>query len=155
MNEKYIESFTKAVESKKEVPMHIKQLVIQEYRNATPEDFELNFNNEESYYYLIPSLDEKGYNIGSNSDTSPYYTNNATHSLIYSSLTFGDVANKPLEWEITQETKKIGRYLCYKTTAVERLFSRQGFYYNRDAIAWFTPEIPISFGLHVIAVYPD
>lgn len=146
INEKFVDSFITALESKKGVSMHIKQLVIQDYHNAIPEDFELNFDNEESYYYLIPSLEVEGYNVGSNSDTRPYYTNLSADSIIYESLSFGNVAYNPLEWVITQETKKIGKYLCYKATAIERLFSRQGFYYNREAIAWFTTEIPVSFG---------
>lgn len=146
INERYVDSFITAMESKKEIPMHIKQVVAQDYRNAIPEDFELNFKNEESYYYLIPSLEESGYNVGSNSDTSPYYTNNATATIVDESPSLGTVSHKPIDWEITQETKKIGKYTCYKATAVERLFSRQGHYYNKQVVAWFTPEIPMSFG---------
>src|SRR5690606_31548774 len=146
INQKYVDSFITALESKKEVSMHIKQVVAQSYRNAKPEDFKLNYQHEESYYYLIPSLKEKEYNVGSNSDISPYYTNNAIGTIIYVSPTFGNVSNKPIKWRITQETKKIGDYLCYKAISSEKLYSRQGHYYNKKVVAWFTPEIPVSCG---------
>ena len=42
-----------------------------------------------------------------------------------------------LKWEITEETKKIDRFLCQKATA-----SFRGRVFN----AWFTSEVPISFG---------
>lgn len=41
------------------------------------------------------------------------------------------------KWEISKETKKIGRFICYKATAPFR---------GRNYTAWFTPEIPVPFG---------
>ena len=43
--------------------------------------------------------------------------------------------NKFLEWQLTQEIKHINGYLSYKATRS-----------SGKVIAWYTPEIPISFG---------
>lgn len=37
-------------------------------------------------------------------------------------------------WKITQESKQIGKYLCYKAIS------------KNSRIVWFTPEIPLQFG---------
>jgi GLPGLI family protein len=72
-----------------------------------------------------------------------------------------------LNWELTQESKKIGDYLCYKATAIRKLNdSDAGFLrekkVKKDAktsfiddkqqptevqvTAWYTPEIPVNQG---------
>jgi GLPGLI family protein len=50
-----------------------------------------------------------------------------------------------VKWEITNETKKIGKFNCYKAIG---LFERSGYINKKDEkiIAWFTPEIPFNFG---------
>lgn len=51
------------------------------------------------------------------------------------------------KWEITQETKEIGGYQCYKAITHKEVYSR-----TRDKLivtnpeVWFTPEIPLSYG---------
>ncbi|CAM1350532.1 GLPGLI family protein [Tenacibaculum insulae] len=40
----------------------------------------------------------------------------------------------PKQWQITQEHKKIGGYVCYKAIS------------KNNRIVWFTPNIPLSFG---------
>ncbi|MGS2737722.1 GLPGLI family protein [Sinomicrobium sp. M5D2P17] len=51
------------------------------------------------------------------------------------------------QWEITKETKKIGDYLCYKAEAlVEGEDLIKATKKMNKMIAWFTPEIPVSFG---------
>ncbi|MCM5662586.1 GLPGLI family protein [Galbibacter mesophilus] len=145
INQKYVDSFLIALDRKKDITMHVKQIVVGNFRNATPDDFVLNFKNEESYYYHIPILEES-YNVGSKAGLNSYYTNNGNQTVIEESPSLGNVAHKSLDWKITQETKRIGKYVCYKAIVTERLYSRRGFYYNKKAVAWFTPEIPVSFG---------
>ena len=43
--------------------------------------------------------------------------------------------NNFLEWQLTQETKMINSFMCYKATRS-----------NGKVVAWYTPSIPISFG---------
>ena len=145
VNETFVDSFLTAYEQE-EKPMAVKQRVVDAFRNAKPEEFILKFKNNESYYYKKPDLEQEGYNMGSRAGVTPYYTNNATDTIIEMSRSLGKIALKPLNWKITNKTKTIGDYKCYQATVKEKLYSRQGHYYYKDIIAWFTPEIPLNYG---------
>jgi GLPGLI family protein len=72
-------------------------------------------------------------------DSKEYYFNNKSKTyLIKDCATLGECfiyENPYLEWELTQETKKINGYMAYKATR------------NKGkTIAWYTPSIPVSFG---------
>jgi GLPGLI family protein len=43
-------------------------------------------------------------------------------------------------WKVTQESKKIGEYLCFKAIDIESTNTKM------KPIVWFTPQIPVSFG---------
>lgn len=147
VNEIFVDSFLTALKAKKDLPMGVKQRVTDDFLNATPDDFVLNFKNNESYFYYKPSLNaEEGYNMGSRAGTTPYYTNNATDTIIGMTRYLGNIAHDPLNWDITNKTKKIGNYQCYGATVTEKLYSRKGGFYYRHVTAWFTPEIPLNFG---------
>lgn len=49
---------------------------------------------------------------------------------------------KAIEWEITNETKQIQGYTCYKAVA-DGPSEEVGW---KEVIAWFTPDIPFQFG---------
>lgn len=57
------------------------------------------------------------------------------------------IKSKPssIKWILTQETKKINNYLCYKaiTTVTNKNFSGL---HKFEIIAWYTPEISVPFG---------
>lgn len=56
------------------------------------------------------------------------------------------VALYPLNpWNVTQETKKIGKYTCYKATLKDSYIGMSG-KNEKTIIAWFTPQIPYPFG---------
>lgn len=63
-----------------------------------------------------------------------YYANkkNLHEPYVYLEEELGRMA-----WRIEPETKQIGQFLCQKATCSFR---------GRDYIAWFTPEIPVSYG---------
>src|SRR5690606_28512170 len=82
INKKQYNSYLLEIETKKNIPMHVKQEVVRMYKYATPEVFELNFKNGESYYYFVPVLNEGDYNVGSKAGRTPYYTNNKTDTII-------------------------------------------------------------------------
>lgn len=146
VNEKFVDSFLIDLKTK-DIPMYTKQGVIEMLGNAEEEEFELHFQNEESFYFNIPSLKTtEGLTSGSRAGVDPYYTNNATDTIVERSRSLGYISRTPLDWEITNKTKQIGDYTCYQATVTERRYSRQGDFYYRDVIAWFTPEIPLNFG---------
>lgn len=49
-------------------------------------------------------------------------------------------------WNITNETKTISGYKCFKATCDYNELSRQGTYMTRHAETWFAPEIAVPFG---------
>lgn len=145
VNQKFVDSFLVDIKQQ-DIPMASKQRLVDAMRNAKPEEFILNFKNGESYYYNKPALEQEGFNMGSRAGTTPYYINNTTDTIIRMSRSLGYIAHKPIDWKITNKTKTIGDYKCYQAIVTEKLYSRQGHYYYKDVIAWFTPEIPLSFG---------
>lgn len=54
---------------------------------------------------------------------------------------------KPI-WKITQETKIVGGYLCYKAIYETLL------YQTKKPIAWFTPKIPARYGPKIFSGLP-
>lgn len=147
INKKYVDSFLTEIKKQKEVPMSIKQNVVDMYKNAIPDDYILNIKNYQSYYYNVPFLNTDGeYNMGSTAGTNPYYTNNSTNSVIDINPYVGNVLMNPLDWDISSNIKKIGDYVCYQAVATEKLYSRKGYYYYRNVVAWFTPDIALNFG---------
>lgn len=107
----------------------------------------LEFNNEQSLYKVedkMENYNNKMPNINrifAGSDNI-YYKNTKTKEYFYES-NLGElllIGIKPKKWQITQETKKLGNYTCYKAIDIESKNKKM------KPIAWFTPEIPISFG---------
>lgn len=145
VNEKFVDSFLVAYKKIKD-PMSVKRDVIYAMENARPEDFILNFNNEESYYYNVPILEHQNDRMGSRAGTTPYYINPSKDIVIEMSAPLGNINRVPIDWEITNQTKQIGKYTCRQAKAKEKLYSRQGHFYYRDVVAWFAPDIPVSFG---------
>lgn len=78
-----------------------------------------------------------------------YYNNLETKENYYQSFWTKDVLVnvENHKWNITKETKKIGNYICYKATTTVQADQIITFNYLKPVIAWFTPEIPISFGI--------
>ena len=57
------------------------------------------------------------------------------------------VASQPskIKWVLTQESKKINNYVCYKAISSVTNKNSTGVY-TFEIIAWFAPEIPVPFG---------
>ena len=140
----HVNKFIKDLEQKKEVPNHIKAEVIDMYRSAQPDNYKLVFLNDESFFTHEGILNVEGkYNMGSKAGNSSFYTNK-TKVIKYSILGF--IEKLPLKWRVTPERKIIGDFNCLKATATEELFSRKGHTYNKEITAWFTTDVPVSYG---------
>lgn len=48
------------------------------------------------------------------------------------------------DWTVTNETKVIANYTCYKAT--KKIFSNKAKTSTKEIVAWFCPEIPYYFG---------
>ncbi|MFD0931675.1 GLPGLI family protein [Psychroflexus salinarum] len=88
------------------------------------------FNSSGDGYYITVATNPEGFQ---------YYYNPKEQVLYSRDLGFRYVKDKTIDisWDITDETKKIGRYEVQKATAHFR---------GRDYTAWFTSEIPLPYG---------
>jgi GLPGLI family protein len=50
------------------------------------------------------------------------------------------------KWELHDETKKIGDYLCFKATTFNTVTTPQGKVFKYDFTAWYSPQLPYKFG---------
>jgi GLPGLI family protein len=121
---------------------------------AKETEYKLNFKNNEANFYQVPNLDLDKLalnmlNIMAGTPKNLYlsldkrivvselnsdgFVIKANEFVVLDSLSF--------EWKITNETKKIGEYICYKANAVKK--GKDGF---ETIVAWFCPKLPFSFG---------
>jgi GLPGLI family protein len=103
----------------------------QEKETITEENYKHYYYNEKQDWYY--------------QNDSVYYFNDGEHYPVY----FSRWANKEIEWEITNETQTIAGFLAIKAVT-------KGFHDNHPlnsgtprgkTIAWFTTEIPLSYGI--------
>ncbi|SNQ42723.1 GLPGLI family protein [Cellulophaga lytica] len=148
LNKTYIDSILKTIYNNKNIPHAHKEFAKNEYGSAVDVDYYLHFKNNQSYFYYNDALElETGHNPTSSLiGKMPFYRNIKANNIIEINQYVGTINRKPLQWKITNKTKKIGKYVCNQALATETLFSRQGHYYTEKIEAWFTTEIPVSIG---------
>lgn len=56
------------------------------------------------------------------------------------------IKNNDYNWILSEESKKIENYTCFKATCEIKYLTRHGNYNTRNITAWFTPEINFNFG---------
>lgn len=105
----------------------------------------LMFSQKESLYKVENKmvLEKKGINLtnilaGGN---SIYYQSNKEH--FSKSPDFDEellIEMEKREWQITQESKKIGNFITYKAIC-KSCKNKKG-----TTVAWFAPQLPVSFG---------
>lgn len=116
---------------------------------------ELVFNNEMSLYNIIPKIslrDNFDYKIAKAVAGGIHFKDISKKIKINQTNSFGSKLNitqdfNNLVWSITKETKKIGEYKCYKATTYKLDYNPIKKKYKKfKIIAWFTNDIPVSFG---------
>lgn len=112
--------------------------------------FDLIYKNGESFFEVRKKMsvsENKFFKISLGSDgNSKYY--NSVNKILRQVNTFGEdfLISKPnYIWTLKKETKKIGKYNCFKATMVEKMKTRKGIK-NVLIEAWYTPDINIPFG---------
>lgn len=169
------------------------KMIKERMKKAFEKTFELNFTRTESLYKEQETLEAPGGGPGGmrfgmmGAGDGIYYKNTKNKSYTSERETFGkiflvqDTLGK-LDWKLGSETKQIGKYTCYKATAVpvvketamlkmakeaeekrkaeqakdstanEERGGRRSFFssftenQNKEIVAWYTPEIPVSNG---------
>lgn len=135
--------------NKKEIPETKKnEQAIQIIKKARDVVAYLNFTEKESLFQveeLLVNDAEKGINltrIFAGKDDVFYYSI-VTNERLLQKFFMGElflISKQPIEWEITQESKQVGNYKCFKAIQKDSIAT------NKKTIAWFTPQIPISLG---------
>ncbi len=123
---------------------------------------ELIHDSEDIYYVLEFDKKESVYKKASNSMVNSSSKPNITEALTGGSAlyyTANNMLQKPFfkkekngvtflisydttSWELTEESKIIHGYLCYKAVNVNREKGIQ----SESMVAWYAPEIPFSYG---------
>ena len=104
-------------------------------------DAVLYFNRQESFFKVIEKMEnesESKINLTRVLVSKSYYTNLVNNTFLFSKDNYIVSYKKP-EWKLSQVTKIIGGYLCYKATEISN---------NQKSphIVWYTLDIPFGFG---------
>ena len=124
------------------------KLVIDLYKTNTKLNFLLQFNNEAAVFKKIKKLNKKMGMINFLVDKGLYYTHKKTKTILIQKEAFGQqfLVNTPtLNWQLTQESKIIGKYVCFKATTEKLIESSKGVV-KQKITAWYATAIPINFG---------
>lgn len=113
-------------------------------------EYTLVFNEKAALFKAEEILGKDSDMAGSLQESIGVYYNNINEERIQQLTDQGRIfliEREPLQWEITGETKRIAGYTC------RRAVSTQNFYRHRtnenevqEIEAWFSPDIPASFG---------
>lgn len=151
-----------------EMEEQIKQQMAKQFQK----EYELTFNLNESIWKEAESLNSGPATASaggmfiqvSNGNGGLTYKNTAENLFMQETEVFGKPflvkdELEPREWELTQETKKIGNYTAYRAIYID-LREMMSMSFNSDSDedqmettvdtirieAWYTPEIPVSQG---------
>ena len=121
------------------------------FKNQPKVLYQLVFNKNESFFKKQQIMDDgnRGINFAETKvGKGVFYTNKSLKIIIYQKFYSGEdflISIPPFEWKLTQETKKIGNYVCYKATTIKHVEGRNG-KMQRAVTAWYTTQIPYNFG---------
>lgn len=146
---------------------HIDQAMIQaQVRQAMQREYTLSFNNHESNYKQVESLDKQqaaqasGVMVRVANRSSLTYRNTKKKRYLEDADLFGkpflvDDELEPRDWKITGKTKQIGKYECRQATYMSEsrmmeVDSENGepkeITRQVEVSAWFTMDIPVNHG---------
>lgn len=114
--------------------------------------FSLRFNNSESLFEADGYMEieeNRFYRVAIGPEgSSIYYTNEKENVNLRQVDTYGElfiIAYPKTEWQLTNETKKIDNYMCYKATTTKLVNGRKGLI-KIPVEVWYAPEINIPYG---------
>lgn len=131
-------------------PNSFKTSYLEAIENAKHLNFTLNFNQETSVFNIINAIgrDDQGYfyaKLFSGYKGEVYQSKESTLSVLGGEFGNFILKKEPNEWELTNETKEIEGFLCYKATSKKVVINTKGTF-QFPVIAWYCPKIPFSYG---------
>lgn len=145
------ETFIERLKNNEKIPKDQKKYMINTLKNSKSINYKLHFNKINSIFFYENQLDidgVSGFNyVAATFGKSTYFTNFKTKKTLKDSKYLeGKLIEQPIyKWNITTETKKIGNYVCFKATTIQKT-GRDGKVRKTNIVVWFTPDIPIGFG---------
>jgi len=121
-------------------------LVKNMFKNTPNVNTYLEFTNGESIYYVEEEMEIDGKStlninrISAGGDDKVYKNTSTKEYLKEYKREHLLIEKKEKKWKVTQESKKIGEYLCFKAIDIASTNTKM------KPIVWFTPQIPVSFG---------
>lgn len=115
-------------------------------------DYSLVFNDSTSVFYIEKKLFSDNRAASFVATKSGYYgrikqqtTNYITEELQESFGKF--LVSRPYQkWELHEESKTIGDYVCFKATTFYAVTNPKGKVFKHNFTAWYTPQLPFKFG---------
>lgn len=110
--------------------------------------YKLKFDKNRSFFYLEDLLsieDQADLALAKGPYQGEYYFNRKAASVIWAIEAMGEkflVNVDKIDWKLRNEQKTISGYSCFKASA--KIALEKGEF--QDVIAWYTPEIPLSYG---------
>lgn len=118
--------------------------------------FYLDIQNDKSHFYFLNEMavdtDQNPFHrnmaIAMHVGGEEFWTDKSTGKQVVKTQNRKNVVSALItpQWKITDETKKIDKYDCFKAEYVFNYMNSHGFNASRTITAWFAPEIPFSFG---------
>lgn len=146
--------------SKQENDPHYKALT-EQMKQPFIDEYQLVFTQNESVFKTQPKLDKPDPKSGGMvisikimGDTDVYYKNLSENTLIKETEFFGKpfLVNDQLdsrEWELHNESKTIGEYVCFKATHTPKVEDEEEDENKKSKVVttvWYTPQIPVQNG---------
>jgi len=145
ISNKLVDSILKKQKTRKHIEPYIRKML----QNSKDVKGVLLFSNVESLYVVEDKMKNEGTAMNltylAAGAKSKYYSNSKEKDY-FKKIEVGEVLrveNLPLKWKITQETKMMGSYQCFKAVAKQKVREDKP---TRMVEAWFTPMVPVNFG---------
>ena len=154
-------TLAKKIANLHKAPKQFRSKMLATYKNIRPVSFTLIFNTNEALLEKNEplQLDNAGINLAYYQDSDKVrYANISENYQLRSKEVRGDnyLIRSPFnkwKWKISSQTKKVGKYVCYKATASMEQATQKGI--KKTVIyAWFCPEISFPFGPHSFGGLP-
>lgn len=154
----YKKKLTLETKNKKYSSINVSSLIKEAYVEMHKLEYQLMFNNYESIYKEVESMDVDEVNSGFaklysrrvGGKNGLFYNNIKDSKILRQKELSGKMfliktQFKDQKWNITQESKKIGKYTCFKATTSYMMETVRG-EKEIKATAWYTQDIPFPFG---------
>src|SRR5690606_24946090 len=148
-------TFTKNLQKEKRSTTN--SLIVGLSENLKEIELSLIFNSDNASFYTLKKAPM--INAGSQSImqefainmayTGDYFRLTEKEGIFYDPNSLSDadliVQYEDLKWELIDEQKKIGNYVCYKANSEMVIKNTQG-NFHRKVVAWYCPDIPVDYG---------